>query len=59
MRWDAGYEETREQYVTRLKRTAGQLPKKFIDDSIGDMKRRCQRLYDAQGGYFEEGGRGK
>ena len=31
----------------------------FIDSSIGDMRRRCQRLYAAKGHHFEEGGRGE
>jgi hypothetical protein len=33
------------------------LPKEFIVKSIGDMVRRGKRLYDAKGGYFEEGGK--
>ena len=41
----------------RLNRVAASLPKKFVNDAIGDVKRRCQRLYEAEGGFFEEGGR--
>ena len=51
--------ETRDQYGTRLRRTALRLPLSFIDSSIGDMWRRCQRLYAAKGHHFEEGGRGE
>ena len=50
--------ETRDDYMHRLQRAAMSLPRAFIAKSIGDMQRRCQRLYDAKGGLFEEGGRG-
>ena len=43
--------------TARLRRTAIRLPAAFVKKSIEDMKRRCQRLYAAKGGYFEEGGR--
>ena len=49
--------ETRAEYVARLHNTAKSLTPNFINKSIGDMTRRCQRLYDARGGYFQEGGR--
>ena len=49
--------ETRDQFEQRLRKTALNLPTSFIDDAIGDMQRRCQRLYKAKGGLFEEGGR--
>ena len=49
--------ETRKQYIDRLRRVAKSLSKSFVDRSIGDMSRRCKRLYDAKGGHFEEGGR--
>jgi hypothetical protein len=39
--------------------TAKRLPRGFINRSIMDMKRRCERLYLAKGGLFEEGGRSK
>ena len=51
--------ESREQYLHRLERTATRLPRNFIDGSVGDMARQCKRLHDAQGGYFEEGGKGQ
>ena len=56
-RWPKDRLETRVQYLARLRRTAMRLPPSFIDRSIGDLRRRCARLYDARGGNFEEGGR--
>ena len=55
--WPRTKKESRAQYIERLKRIAMRLPKSFIDKSIVDMQRRCQRLYASQGGHFEEGGR--
>ncbi|CAE8638477.1 unnamed protein product [Polarella glacialis] len=55
--WKKGKKETRCQYVARLRRTAMRLPTEFIVKSIGDMVRRCKRLHEAKGGYFEEGGK--
>ena len=49
--------ESREAYLARLRRTALRLPASFINKSIEDMVRRCQKLYEAKGWYFEEGGR--
>jgi hypothetical protein len=57
LNWGKNRRETRDQYLQRLRRTAQRLPQSFITDSIGDMRRRCQRLCDAKGGFFEEGGR--
>ena len=57
--WPQSKKETRAQYQTRLKRAASRLPATFINKSIGDMRRRCQRLLAAQGGFFEEGGKSK
>ena len=48
--------ETRDQYVARLKTTAQGLDRAFVDDAIGNLAVRCERLYKAQGGYFLEGG---
>lgn len=56
-RWPAGKRETRSVYLTRLRRTALRLPKRFIDKSIGNMRVRCRRLLAARGRHFEEGGR--
>jgi hypothetical protein len=49
--------ETRAEHVKRLTRTANRLPKKFLEKLTGDMSRRCQRLFKAKGGHFEEGGK--
>ena len=49
--------ETREEYLARLKRTASNLPGDFLARLVGDMKRRCQRCFEANGGHFEEGGK--
>ena len=59
LQWKSSRRESREQYLHRLKRTATRLPRNFIEGSVGDMARRCKRLHDAQGGYFEEGGKGQ
>ena len=56
--WPSEKRETREAYKARLQRTAKNLPKEFIVNSIGDMRRRCQRLLKAKGHFFEEGGGG-
>jgi hypothetical protein len=56
-KWDKGWRETRAQYIARLRKTAMRLPKALIRKSIGDMRRRCARLFDARGNHFEEGGR--
>ena len=47
-KWDMDRLETRAQYLARLRRTAMRLPTSFIKRSIGDLRRRCARLYDAR-----------
>ena len=49
-------QEARDQYVARLKKTAQDLDQAFVNDAIGNLVVRCERLYQAQGGYFLEGG---
>ena len=56
-KWDKGRRETRAQYIARLRKTALRLPRSLILKSIGDMRRRCARLYAARGAHFEEGGK--
>ena len=51
--------ESRAELVARLHKVAKGLSKKFVERAIGDMRRRCQRLYAAKGAHFEEGGLGK
>ena len=51
--------ESRKAFLNRLRRTALDLPAAQMDSSVGDMKRRCERLLAAKGGHIEEGGKGK
>ena len=53
----ASKRETRQEFLTRLHKTATCLSKRCIDQAIGDIRRRCQRLHAARSGLFEEGGR--
>ena len=57
--WPASKRESREQFGKRLDRTAKSLPAEFINKSIANLHERCQRLYTAKGGLFEEGGRAR
>ena len=57
-RFPDGKCETRAEFERRVDRVAKALPSTFINKSIMDMKRRCERLYAAEGGLFEEGGKG-
>ena len=52
--WPAARKETRANFLARLRRTAKNLPQQFVDDAIGDMKRRCKLVLDAKGGHIEE-----
>jgi hypothetical protein len=56
--WANNKRESRVNYLARLRRTATRLPRPFVLKCIGDMKRRCLRLYEAKGFHFEEGGKG-
>ena len=49
--------ETRAEFTRRLDRASRNIPKQFIDKSISDLPWCCERLYQAKGGFFEEGGR--
>ena len=51
--------ETRAEFEKRLGATAKDLLAALIKNVIGNMHIRCQRLYEAEGGLFEEGGRSK
>ena len=57
--WPKDKRETRDEFIKRLGSTARNLPRKFINDSIADMQSRCEKLYKAKGGLFEEGGKRK
>ena len=58
-KWPAHKRETRVAFGKRLDRTAMKLPRTFIEKSIGDMRRRCSLLLEADGGLFEEGGKAR
>ena len=49
--------ETRAAFIDRLRRTAKGLPSSFINKATGNMKERCERLIQAKGHHFEEGGK--
>ncbi|CAE7245806.1 unnamed protein product [Symbiodinium pilosum] len=55
-KWPNGKKETRIAYHKRLKLAIHSLPEDFLLKSIRDMTRRCHRLYEANGYFFEEGG---
>ena len=54
--WPKNTKESRDHHVARLRETAKSLPASFVRKSIGDIRRRCQKLYEAKGHHFEEGG---
>ena len=58
-RWPNKKRETRAEYISRLRRTAQNLSRAFVNKAIENMKERCQRLYAAKGKHFEEGGKSK
>ena len=51
-RWPKSKQESRPEYLRRLRRTAMNLPKAFTRKSLQDMKRRCCRLHIAKRGPF-------
>ena len=53
--WPKNKKETREDFLKRLRKTAMSLPTNVVHNMIKDLKPRCQRLYDANGGNIEEG----
>ena len=50
---------SRDDFERSLGRTAANLPGAFVDKAVGDMRRRCELLSKAKGGFFEEGGRAR
>ena len=54
-KWPNGKKETRAAYIKRLKLVMRSLLEDFLLKSIRVMARRCQRLYEAKGYFFEEG----
>ena len=55
----AGRRESRKSFLARLRRTAMGLPAEVVSRAVGDMRRRCVRLVEADGGNIEEGGLGQ
>ena len=49
----SGKRETRVAFLRRLRRVATGIPADMIGKSIGDMKKRCKLLVDAEGGQIE------
>ena len=41
--------------MARLRRTAMRLPPTYIDRIVGDMAKRCRKIYKAKGGHIVEG----
>jgi len=56
-RFKKSRKETRAAFIGRLQRTAKGLPATFVNKAIGNMKERCERLFEAKGRHFEEGGK--
>ena len=54
-RFSPSFRESRPAFLKRLRRTALRLPSSFVNDSLTNMKIRCQRLVAAEGGHIEEG----
>ena len=46
-------EHKRNKYIARLKKVASRLPQNIIEDSMTDMRRGCERLWEAKGGHFQ------
>ena len=55
--WDEDYRESRDDLISRLRRTAKAIPMANVQKAIGDLSWRAKALYKAKGGLFEEGGR--
>lgn len=46
--------ETRDDFIIRLNKTALSIPPADVSKVIGDLAKRCELLYRAKGGLFEE-----
>ena len=55
--WDEDYRESRDELMSRLRRTAKAIPMANVQKAIGDLAWRAKALYKAEGSLFEEGGR--
>ena len=56
-KFPAGKRETRAAFLARLRRAALRIPPGELKAAVGDMRRRCARLKEAEGGNIEEGGK--
>lgn len=54
---DGAKREERDEFIKRMRRTAKSIPADMIERAIGDMAWRVEKLYQAKGKLFEEGGR--
>lgn len=52
-KWRGNKKESRKAYLERLRRTALRLPPSVVRKSVRSLKRRCQQVYDAEGGHIE------
>ena len=50
--WDEGYRESRDDFMSRLRRTAKSIPVANVENAIGDFSWRAKALYKANGGAF-------
>ena len=57
--WPTSKNESKEEFLKRLRRTVLATSPSTVRAAVGDMKRRCARLLAAGGGNIEEGGSGK
>ena len=53
-KWSEDKKETREQYLARLRRVAKATPSTLINKAMQQMANRCELLFKAKGGHFEE-----
>ena len=52
--WHKNRKESRNQFISRLLRTAKAIPRSLIVKAIGDLARRTKLLHKAKGGLFDE-----
>ena len=52
--WSDERQETREEFIRRLRATAKAIPRRLINKAVGDLARRTELLYRAKGGLFDE-----
>ncbi len=48
-----GFKETEAEFKQRLRKTAMGLPTSLVKRCVGDMRRRCQEVFDARGGWVQ------